>query len=262
MGEGRIGHWVALNGIKRDPDVFLEAHSVTNWNLMQWRFTDNYVSRWAANYPRWPSRDYCTMSHCLCTVLRHVDCIYGDHLGCDSGGWYHLEHIARILYHGVTEHNVRNQAWRPPWVSELEVRLRGKGLLDHMSEEKWLFVILRALSPGTHEPPRYQLILEKRQGSDPMEFVRPRAVRTVSGHSSINILDPERVAAQVPEGILAHISGVFHITEMENLPSIFRHGLQPGGRHGFPVRTYTLCRFSHWTQEMNICKASNVENFA
>jgi hypothetical protein len=115
----------------------------------------------------------------------------------------------------------------------LERQLRGKGWLVYMSEEKWLYVLLRAMAPGRHEPPRYQLIMEKRQGSQQMEFVRPRAVRTVSGHSSINILDPERIAAPVPEGILAHISGIFHITEMENLPNIFRHGLRPGGRHEF-----------------------------
>jgi len=24
--------------------------------------------------------------------LRHVGCLDGDFLGCDSGGWYHLEH--------------------------------------------------------------------------------------------------------------------------------------------------------------------------
>ena len=66
-----------------------------------------------------------------------------------------------------------------------------------------------------------------------MEFIRHRAVRAVSGHGGINILDPERIAAQVPEGISAYISGVFHITEMNNLPGIFRHGLQPVGKHEF-----------------------------
>jgi hypothetical protein len=35
------------------------------------------------------------------------------------------------------------------------------------------------------------------------------------------------------EAILTHISGIFHITEMEKLPDIFKYGLRPGGRHEF-----------------------------
>jgi hypothetical protein len=42
-------------------------------------------------------------------------------------------------------------------------------------------------------------------------------------------LDPERIAALVPEGISSYVAGIFHVTEMNNLWSIFRHGLHPGG---------------------------------
>ena len=118
-------------------------------------------------------------------------------------------------------------------MTDLETQFRGKGWLQEMTQEKWTSALLRAMAPGNHEPPRYQLIMEKRWNSPQMEFIRPRAVRTVSGHSSINILDPERIAAPMSEAILTHISGIFHITEMEKLPDIYKYGLCPGGRHEF-----------------------------
>jgi hypothetical protein len=102
-----------------------------------------------------------------------------------------------------------------------------------MTVKGWLVVLMHALRPGSHALPRYQVALEKRQGQDLMEYLRPYAVRAVSGHSSINILDPERIAAQVPKGISAYISGIFHVTEMYNLSDIFQYGLKPGGKYAF-----------------------------
>jgi hypothetical protein len=37
----------------------------------------------------------------------------------------------------------------------------------------------------------------------------------------------------VPEGISSYASGIFHITEMNNLSDIFRYGLHPGGKYKF-----------------------------
>jgi hypothetical protein len=98
MGEGRVGHWVAINNVRLSSNVVLEVHSVTHWNLMQWKFTDNRVSGWAELYPRWPHQAYFAVSHCLCTVLRHVGCIDGGFLGCDSGGWFLLSKLAEQVY--------------------------------------------------------------------------------------------------------------------------------------------------------------------
>jgi hypothetical protein len=73
------------------------------------------------------------------------------------------------------------------------------------------------------------LVLEKGWDQGNNAFVRPYAIRAASGHSSIDILDPESLAATVPQGISSYVSGIFHITDMNNLSNIFRHGLHPGG---------------------------------
>ena len=147
--------------------------------------------------------------------------MYGQFLGCDSGGWYHLEHIARILHPGVTEHEPDIRTWRPDWVYKLRDRLKGRSLLNGMTIKAWLAVIMHALRPESHVLPRYQVVLEKDHGQGPTDFVRPYAVRAASGHSGINILDPERLAAMVPEGISSYVSVICHITEMNNLSDIF-----------------------------------------
>jgi len=144
-----------------------------------------------------------------------------------------LDHIAEILCSGVTEQEPDARIWRPNWVRDLRNRLKGRGLLDGMTIKSWLIVIMHALQPESHTFPRYQVVLEKRHGQGPTEYIRPYAVRAVCGHSGINILDPERIATLVPEGISSCVSGIFHITEMYNLSDIFRYGLQPGGKYKF-----------------------------
>jgi hypothetical protein len=98
-----------------------------------------------------------------------------------------------------------------------------------MTIASWTMVLLKAVEPKQHQPPRYQWALERRLEHDQNTFVRPYAVRAVSGHRSTDILDPKRIAATVPAGIASYVSGIFHITEVDNLLSIFRHGLHPGG---------------------------------
>jgi hypothetical protein len=105
--------------------------------------------------------------------------------------------------------------------------LAGRRLLEGMTVDAWLIVLLHSLSPESHQPPRYQVVLEKGWDQSSNVFVRPYAVRAASGHSSIDILDPEMIAATIPQVIVSYIS------EMNHLLSIFRHGLQPGGEQKF-----------------------------
>jgi len=209
------------------------VHTVTNWNLAIWRFTDGTFRDWASGWYRWSAYEYQTLSFSLNTALRHLGCIYGQFLGCDSGGWYHLDHIAQILHCYVTEDELASKGWRPNWVIELRSKLAGRRLLEGMTVDAWLIVLLHAMKPESHQPPRYQLVLEKGWDQGNNVFARPYAVRAASGHSSIDILDPERIAATVPQGISSYVSGIFHITEINNLSSIFRHGLHPGGAQKF-----------------------------
>jgi len=80
-GEGKIGHWVALNesdeGIGRDPQTLLEVHTVTNWNLASWKFADSMFRNWATGWYRWSPHDYHPMSLWLNKVLRHLGCTEG-----------------------------------------------------------------------------------------------------------------------------------------------------------------------------------------
>ena len=55
------------------------------------------------------------------------------------------------------------------------------------------------------------------------------AVRAVSGHAQCSIHDPLRFAAQAPSTMKAHISGLFHITDIDHISSILSKGLVPGG---------------------------------
>jgi hypothetical protein len=150
-------------------------------------------------------------------------------LGCDSGGWYGFDHLTTILHLYVTEANTGTKAWRPDWVEDLRQRLMGRGLLHGMTPASWTMVLLKAVEPKQHQPPRYQLAFEKRFEQAQNKFVQPYAVRAASGHRSTDILDPKRIAATVPAGIASYVSGIFHITEVDNLLSIFRHGLHLGG---------------------------------
>jgi len=45
----------------------------------------------------------------------------------------------------------------------------------------------------------------------------------------IDILDPERIAVDVPRSIGMYIAGIFHVTTLDKLGSILRKGLYPGG---------------------------------
>jgi RNA:NAD 2'-phosphotransferase (TPT1/KptA family) len=102
-----------------------------------------------------------------------------------------------------------------------------------MTLKAWLTVIMHALRPESRARPRYHLVLEKEWDYDLTTFVRPYAIRAASGHSSINILDPQRIAALVPEGISSYVAGLFHVMAMNNLSDIFRYGLHPGGKYKF-----------------------------
>jgi len=55
------------------------------------------------------------------------------------------------------------------------------------------------------------------------------AIRAASGHSLIDILDPERISARISSRIGMYLAGVFHVTTWDKLESIFRKGLHPGG---------------------------------
>ena len=120
---GKIGHWVALNesdeGTGRDPQTLLEVHTVTNWNLASWKFADSMFRNWATGWYQWSPHDYHNMSLWLNKVLRRLGCTEGRFLGCDSGGWFHLDHIAEILCSGVTEQEPGARIWRPNWVHDL-----------------------------------------------------------------------------------------------------------------------------------------------
>ena len=162
----------------------------------------------------------------------------------------------------IMGHDVKNQAWKPPWVVELQSRLRGRNLLEQMSPEKWFTVLMHALAPGTHDSPRYQLVLEKRQGSDPMEFVRPRAVRAVSGHSGINILDQRGLQLKYRREFW-RTSREFSTSRRWTICQVsFDMGFGQEGDMNFRDRMCMSWHFSRWIQEMSIFKANNVKSFA
>jgi hypothetical protein len=63
------------------------------------------------------------------------------------------------------------------------------------------------------------------------------AVRIVSGHKPFSIHDPTRFAASAPGLLKGAVSGIFHITDSVNVPSILKKGLVPGGnREGRKIR--------------------------
>jgi len=58
--------------------------------------------------------------------------------------------------------------------------------------------------------------------------IKPIAVRAVSGHRHIPILDPMRFASTITPNIVGMVAGLFHITEEYTLLPILKHGLLPG----------------------------------
>ena len=168
------------------------------------------------------------MSRVLNSVLRHYGCVDESSLACDSGGWYLIEDIVQTI---------RPRKWgdlRPRWVLSMEEKLADNNpqerqrILD-FTQDDWRRIIFVSIVPGWKDRPRFQILLEQIRDSAENNALRPLAMRATSGHSLIDILDPERIAANVPDRIGMYIAGIFHVTTWDKLGSIFRKGLHPGG---------------------------------
>jgi hypothetical protein len=150
-GDGRAGYWVALNGSDENGGRYertcLEVHTATNWKFALWRFMESHLKCWASGWHRWTPYDYKSLSFSLCYALRHVGCTHDQFWVCDSGGWYHLDHIARVLHSYVTENEIDSRRWRPNWVVELRMKLAGRHILEGMTVEAWMVVLLNAMQP-------------------------------------------------------------------------------------------------------------------
>ena len=78
------------------------------------------------------------------------------------------------------------------------------------------------------EKVRFQGAYEQRR--DQESLARLYAVRAVSGHRTCRILNPLRFAARPSTALQGAISGLFHLIDADNVPSILAKGLVPGCR--------------------------------
>ena len=74
---------------------------------------------------------------------------------------------------------------------------------------------------------RNQVAWQQRVGST--QFHSLHAVRAVTGHRQCTLLDPLRFAVPAPPPVQGQISGLFHLTDADNIPSILQRGMVPGG---------------------------------
>jgi RNA:NAD 2'-phosphotransferase (TPT1/KptA family) len=161
------------------------------------------------------------VSRALNTLLRHWGCSDDSSLACDSGGWYLIDDIIEVI------RPKRPGIPKPRWVIILEENLAENKSYERQrilsfTADDWRKVIFASIVPGRADRPRFQALIERINGSLGKEALRPLAIRAANGHSLIDILDPERIAAKVPSRIGMYIAGVFHVTTWDKLESIFR----------------------------------------
>ena len=186
------------------------------------------------------------LSHNLCRVLRHkIGNCRGSVFRCDEGGWVDIDAVI----------DDRNNDIFPPSTS------RAKRYMGIMEVIKWQesghkksrFQVLAARFPSIMNPNDMRAAREEMNNAgldrDDIHrmfnrcdgWYRPWCIRVTTGHSDFGFMSSSALANRYSARMGDSLGGAFHVTYVENLPSIVRCGLVPGGIDG--GNSATLARY-------------------
>ena len=174
------------------------------------------------------------LSHDLCRVLRHkIGSCRGSAFRCDEGGWVDIDAVI----------DDRNNDIFPPYTT------RAKRYMGIMEVIKWQesgsrksrFQVLAARFPSIMNP------------ND------TRAAREEMTKSDFGFMSSSALANRYSARMGDSLGGAFHVTYVENLPSIVRCGLVPGGIDGGNRLALHFGAFAPW-DEMNVATKTTLRN--
>ena len=204
------------------------------------------------------------LSHDLCRVLRHkIGSCRGSAFRCDEGGWVDIDAVI----------DDRNNDIFPPNTS------RAKRYMGIMEVIKWQesgskrsrFQVLAARFPSIMNPNDTRAAREEmtKAGMDRDDidrmfnrcdgWYRPWCVRVTTGHSDFGFMSSSALANRYSARMGDSLGGAFHVTYVENLPSIVRCGLVPGGIDGGNRLALHFGAFAPW-DEMNVATKVTLRN--
>ena len=204
------------------------------------------------------------LSHDLCRVLRHkIGNCRGSAFRCDEGGWVDIDAVI----------DDRNNDIFPPSTS------RAKRYMGIMEVIKWQesghkksrFQVLAVRFPSIMNPNDTRAAREEmtkagvdRDDIDRMfnrcdGWYRPWCIRVTTGHSDFGFMSSSALANRYSARMGDSLGGAFHVTYVENLPSIVRCGLVPGGIDGGNRLALHFGAFAPW-DEMNVATKTTLRN--
>ena len=204
------------------------------------------------------------LSHDLCRVLRHkIGSCRGSAFRCDEGGWVDIDAVI----------DDRNNDIFPPYTT------RAKRYMGIMEVIKWQesgsrksrFQVLAARFPSIMNPNDTRAAREEMtkagMGRDDIDrmfnrcdgWYRPWCIRVTTGHSDFGFMSSSALANRYSARMGDSLGGAFHVTYVENLPSIVRCGLVPGGIDGGNRLALHFGAFAPW-DEMNVATKTTLRN--
>ena len=204
------------------------------------------------------------LSHNLCRVLRHkIGNCRGSVFRCDEGGWVDIDAVI----------DDRNNDIFPPSTSRAK---RYMGIMEvikwqESGQKKSRFQVLAARFPSVMNPNDMKAAREEmnyagldRDDIDRMfnrcdGWYRPWCIRVTTGHSDFGFMSSSALANRYSAGMGDSLGGAFHVTYVENLPSIVRCGLVPGGIDGGNRLALHFGAFAPW-DEMNVATKVTLRN--
>ena len=204
------------------------------------------------------------LTHDLCRVLRHkIGNCRGSAFRCDEGGWVDIDAVI----------DDRNNDIFPPNTS------RAKRYMGIMEVIKWQesghkksrFQVLAARFPSIMNPNDTRAAREEmtkagldRDDIDRMfnrcdGWYRPWCIRVTTGHSDFGFMSSSALANRYSTRMGDSLGGAFYVTYVENLPSIVRCGLVPGGIDGGNRLALHFGAFAPW-DEMNVATKVTLRN--
>ena len=182
-------------------------------------------------------------------VLRHSIGQYGKPARCDELGWVSIEEFIRNDHAWPEEDpkawDYQNREFKPEVLKvRREILMEGYWytLNCHPIKRRLMIAALRV-------PPQNVEQIQQIEGSTLYDagrlarsggWIRPLAICATSGHSfsgehkrplCVNI-DYDRMNMQLTKEFAHKLAGGYHVTKVENLPSITSKGLIPGGEDG------------------------------